>query len=211
MENNGRNGVYRKIWELQKACRSLAPNTNGPKESGAYPYVSGAKLLSVVRPKMDELGLILTQEIAGITNTPITYNTRAGQKTEMFTSLDLRFTWIDTEDGSTLVNEFKANGMNSWDKGLGSALTYAERYYLLKTLHIATDKDDIDALQREEAQSIAQAPKPSIARTPKKTAINDVAFGKLLKRIEDGEDVLNTARQYYLFTPEQEEKIQSYL
>ena len=202
MENNGR-GVSRKIWELQKACRSLAPNTNGPKESGAYPYVSGAKLLSVVRPKMDELGLILTQEITGIENTPVTYNTRAGQKTEMFTALELRFTWIDTEDGSTLVNEFKANGMNSWDKGLGSALTYAERYYLLKTLHIATDKDDIDALQREEAQSIAQ--------TPKRTRINDVAFGKLLKRIEDGEDVINTARQFYLFTPEQEEKIQSYL
>lgn len=203
MENNGSKGVYRKIWELQKACRSLAPNTNGPKESGAYPYVSGAKLLSVVRPKMDELGLILTQEIIGIQNTPISYNTRAGQKTEMFTALELRFTWIDTEDGSTLVNEFKANGMNSWDKGLGSALTYAERYYLLKTLHIATDKDDIDALHREEAQSIATA--------PRKTRISDVAFGKLCKRIEDGEDVIASARQYYVFTPEQEAKIQSYL
>lgn len=196
-------GVYRKVWELQKACRSLAPNVNGPKESGAYPYVSGAKLLSIVRPKMDELGLILTQEITGITNTPITYSTRAGQKTEMFTALELRFTWIDTEDGSTLVNEFKANGMNSWDKGLGSALTYAERYYLLKTLHIATDKDDIDALQREEAQSIV--------KTPKRMRCNDAQFDKLCKRIEDGEDVISTARQYYQFTPEQEEKIQSYL
>ena len=41
--------------------------------------------------------------------------------------------------------------MNAWDKGLGSALTYAERYYLMKTFHIATDEDDVDALVKEEA------------------------------------------------------------
>ena len=137
--------------QVQAATRSLAANTEGQTGGAKYGYVSGAKLLGVIRPLMDKLGLILTQEVVEIKNEPITYMTRNGEKTEMFTTAHIRFTWVDTEDGSQVVNDFFANGMNAWDKGLGSALTYAERYYLMKTFHIATDEDDVDALDKEEA------------------------------------------------------------
>ena len=137
--------------QVQAATRSLAANTEGQTGAARYNYVSGAKLLGVIRPLMDKLGLILTQEVVDIKNEPITYMTRNGEKTEMFTTAHIRFTWVDTDDGSQVVNDFFANGMNAWDKGLGSALTYAERYYLMKTFHIATDEDDIDALVKDEA------------------------------------------------------------
>lgn len=137
--------------QVQAATRSLAANTEGQTGAAKYNYVSGAKLLGVIRPLMDKLGLILTQEVVDIKNEPITYMTRNGEKTEMFTTAHIRFTWVDTEDGSQVVNDFFANGMNAWDKGLGSALTYAERYYLMKTFHIATDEDDVDALVKDEA------------------------------------------------------------
>ena len=150
--------VYKKLLQLQAATRSLAPNAEGQTGSARYNYVAGAKLLSHIRPKMDEVGLLLTQEVIDIHNEPITYTTRNGDKTEMFTSLHIRFTWIDVEDESKIVNEFYANGMNAWDKGLGSALTYAERYYLMKTFHIATDEDDVDALKKDEAISITPSP-----------------------------------------------------
>lgn len=143
--------VYKKMHQVQAATRSLAANTEGQTGAARYNYVSGAKLLGVIRPLMDKLGLILTQEVVDIKNEPITYMTRNGEKTEMFTTVHIRFTWVDTDDGSQVVNDFFANGMNAWDKGLGSALTYAERYYLMKTFHIATDEDDVDALVKEEA------------------------------------------------------------
>jgi len=68
----------------------------------------------------------------------------------------MKFTWIDCETGETDENLFGANGQNDWEKGLGSALTYAERYFLLKYFHIPTDKDDIDNPERieEEKQKI---------------------------------------------------------
>lgn len=143
--------VYKKMHQVQAATRSLAANTEGQTGAARYNYVSGAKLLGVIRPLMDKLGLILTQEVVDIKNEPISYMTKNGEKTEMFTTAHIRFTWVDTDDGSQVVNEFFANGMNAWDKGLGSALTYAERYYLMKTFHIATDEDDVDALVKEEA------------------------------------------------------------
>lgn len=158
--------VYKKMHQVQAATRSLAANTEGQTGAAKYNYVSGAKLLGVIRPLMDKLGLILTQEIVDIKNEPITYMTRNGEKTEMFTTAHIRFTWVDTEDDSQVVNDFFANGMNAWDKGLGSALTYAERYYLMKTFHIATDEDDVDALVKEEAIK----PQPSQAVKARRAA-----------------------------------------
>ena len=44
----------------------------------------------------------------------------------------MRFTWVDVETGEKDENLFSANGQNDWDKGVGSALTYGERYFLFK-------------------------------------------------------------------------------
>ena len=191
--------VYKKLHQVQAATRSLAANADGQTGGAKYAYVSGAKLLSVIRPMMDKLGLILTQEVLGITNDPITYSTRNGEKTEMFTTTHIRFTWIDVEDGSTLVNEFYANGMNSWDKGLGSALTYAERYYLMKTFHIATDEDDIDAIVKDEAvkekkQTRKQTPAPAPAASapasdpaqPQYNPVTPAQYWKIVKAYAEG-------------------------
>ena len=158
--------VFKKLHQVQSATRSLAPNSEGQTGNARYGYVSGAKLLGVIRPIMDKLGLLLTQEVVDISNEKMVYMTRNGEKTEMFTTLHIRFTWIDTEDGSTLVNDFFANGMNAFDKGLGSALTYAERYYLMKTFHIATDEDDIDALVKDEAIRERKSTKAKEAENP---------------------------------------------
>ena len=158
--------IYKKMHQVQAATRSLAANAEGQTGAAKYNYVSGAKLLGIIRPLMDKLGLILTQEVVEIRNEPITYMTRNGEKTEMFTTAHIRFTWVDVEDGSSIVNDFFANGMNAWDKGLGSALTYAERYYLMKTFHIATDEDDVDALVKDEAIK----PQPSQAVQARRAA-----------------------------------------
>ena len=187
--------------QVQAATRSLAANTEGQTGAARYNYVSGAKLLGVIRPLMDKLGLILTQEVVDIKNEPITYMTRNGEKTEMFTTVHIRFTWVDTDDGSQVVNDFFANGMNAWDKGLGSALTYAERYYLMKTFHIATDEDDVDALVKEEAinsqpsaavqarRVAAKRPAPKAEAAPAEqpyTPMADKDYWKIVKAYAEG-------------------------
>lgn len=124
--------LYKKLLELQKAVRGLFPEKQGG--TGDYKYVSGNKLLSVVRPKMDELGLLLKSEIVDIVNTRQDYKVGREQrdKSEVHTSLKMRFTWIDAESGQQEMCEWAANGQNDWDKGAGSAMTYGERYFLMK-------------------------------------------------------------------------------
>ena len=145
--------IYKKLLALQQAVVGLTKDKNG----NSYQYISGDKILGIVRPKMDELGLLLTTDVIESNYTRQDYTAKSGQKTEIFCTLRLRFTWIDAASGDTLPVEWASSGMNGFDKGLGSALTYAERYFLLKQLHIATDKDDVDAPKSaEEEMNLAQ-------------------------------------------------------
>ena len=138
--------LYQKLIEIQKTVRALCKNSSAGYGASAYQYVSGSKVLDFIRPKMDELGILLSQQIDSIENERIDYQTKSGDKSELLSKVMMTFTWIDAESGEKLPVKFGANGMNNWDKGLGSALTYAERYFLLKFFHIATDEDDVDAL-----------------------------------------------------------------
>jgi hypothetical protein len=140
METKPKN-LYQKLMVIQNKVNGLGKD----KSTHSYQYVTGSKVLSEIKPTMNELGLILKQEILSIENVRQDYKVKSGsEKSEILSKVMMQFTWIDSETGEKDVNSFGANGQNDWDKGIGSALTYAERYFLLKYFHIATDEDDID-------------------------------------------------------------------
>lgn len=154
--------IYKKLILIQKQVKGLSKD----KKSYSFSYVTGNKLLSFIKPLMDEQGLILKQEVLSIDNERMDYQVWNKfekvfkPKSEILSKVMMRFTWIDSETGETDVNLFGANGQNDWEKGLGSALTYAERYFILKYFHIATDEDDIDNPNRKpEEQPIKATPK----------------------------------------------------
>lgn len=142
--------IYKKLHEIQSRINGLGKD----KEGNNYRYVTGDKVLSVIKPLMNELGLILKQEILSIDNERMDYKTGIGTKyekpkSEILSKVMMRFTWIDVDTGEKDENLFGANGQNDWEKGLGSALTYGERYFFLKYFRIATDEDDIDNSLRD--------------------------------------------------------------
>jgi hypothetical protein len=144
--------LYQKLLIIQTKINGLGKD----KSTYNYKYVTGDKVLGEIKPLMNQLGLILKQEVISIENTRQDYSTAKGSKSEILSKVMMQFTWIDCATGEKDVNSFGANGQNDWEKGLGSALTYAERYFLLKYFHIATDEDDIDNDQRKTTAPIAQ-------------------------------------------------------
>lgn len=146
-------GLYQKLLVIQQSVNGLGKN----EKSNNYSYVTGTKVLGEIKPIMNKLGLILKQEVISIENVRMDYKTGVGTqwekpKSEILSKVMMRFTWIDVATGDKDENLFGANGQNDWEKGLGSALTYAERYFLLKFFHIATDEDDIDNSSRKPAE-----------------------------------------------------------
>ena len=146
--------IYQKLLEIQKVVKGLSKD----KSTFNYKYVTGDKILDEVKPLMNRFGLLLKQEVLSIDNERMDYTTKNGSKSEILSKVMMRFTWIDCESGEQDVNLFGANGQNDWEKGLGSALTYAERYFLLKFFHIATDEDDIDNEQRKTTEPVKAKP-----------------------------------------------------
>lgn len=149
--------IYQKLHKIQSQILGLGKD----KASNSYKYVTGSKVLEHIKPLMNEYGLILKQEVLSIDNERQDYKVGINTpneklKSEILTKCMMRFTWIDVETGEKDENLFGANGQNDWEKGLGSALTYAERYFLLKYFHIATDEDDIDNPERKEQEEQLQ-------------------------------------------------------
>jgi hypothetical protein len=143
--------IYQKLLIIQQKINGLGKD----KATYNYKYVTGDKVLGEIKPLMNELGLLLKQEVLSIENTRQDYQLtdKAGNvrnKSELLSKVMMKFTWVDAETGEKDENLFGANGQNDWDKGCGSAYTYAERYFLLKYFHIATDEDDIDNSERKD-------------------------------------------------------------
>lgn len=160
--------LYQKLLEIQKQVIGLGKDS----KSFGYKYVSGSKVLEHVKPLMNEYGIILKQEVLSIENSRQDYDTKNGRKSEILSCVHMKFTWVDCNTGEKDENFFAANGQNDWEKGLGSALTYAERYFLLKYFHINTDEDDIDNPSRKE--------------DVKKPGISNDRFEKAMKSISSG-------------------------
>jgi hypothetical protein len=181
--------LFQKLLEIQKQVVGLGKDS----KSFGYQYVSGSKVLEHIKPLMNKHGIILKQEVLDIENTRQDYSTRNGNKSEILTKAKMKFTWIDCESGEKDENLFASNGQNDWEKGLGSALTYAERYFLLKYFHISTDEDDIDNPDRKKEESKVQKPesktetkkeaKPKAKENKEKQALSSIdALIKIIKQ-----------------------------
>lgn len=176
--------IYEKLHAIQCAVMGLKKDTKGNN----YQYVSGAKVLEHIKPLMNQYKLLLKQEVLSIENTRQDYQTRNGSKSEINSKVMMRFTWIDCETGDRDENLFGANGQNDWDKGVGSALTYGERYFLLKYFHIDTDEDDIDNPNRNTTEPIPpEVPKTHTEKPIEKPVLveNTPDWDKVTKALID--------------------------
>lgn len=194
--------IYKKLLIIQQKINGLGKDKTGPM--GYYKYVTGDKLLGEIKPIMNELGIILKQEVLSIENTRQDYSIKSGNKSEINSKVMMRFTWVDCETGEKDENLFGANGQNDWDKGVGSALTYGERYFLLKFFHIATDEDDIDNPDREKSPPIP-AKQPSSPIKKEDLTPTHKGWQGAIKALVDGTVTISKIRVKYELSQNNEE------
>lgn len=136
--------IYKKLLEVKKKV----PYLQKDKKGFNYSYTTPSSVLATINPLLNESGLLLITEVISSVSYQIDTPTKNDKdKKEWKYDLDFIFTWVDVESGEKINISFKASGVNGEDKGLGSALTYAERYFILKQFNIPTDSDDPDSFQ----------------------------------------------------------------
>lgn len=154
--------IYQKLVEVRKAVPYLKKEAKGSQ----YNYVASSQVLASVREKMDELQLLIIPEVTDkrVTQTQIK-TSRGNEVTNYFTELDLNMTIVNGEKpDEQITRKWYGQGVDlAGEKGVGKALTYAEKYFILKLFNIPTDQDDPDRFQAKyyEEEETPEKPKPA--------------------------------------------------
>ena len=87
--------LWQKLIEVRKEIDNFVKDT----KSFGYQYVSGSQVLSKIRPKMDELRVLLKIETDDITWTTFDYkNSKGEDKTDFVIAGKVKYTWINADN-----------------------------------------------------------------------------------------------------------------
>jgi|GEM_PF-2077287 len=155
--------IYQKLIEVRKTVEFLKKEKSGFQ----FKYVSSSQIIGSLRRALDAQGLILEPRITGQV---VSDHTTAKEGHEYFTELIMTFTWVNAENPTEIIEcTWYGQGLDSGEKGVGKALTYAEKYFLLKFFNIPTDKDDPDSNQGEPPKGKQQSAGAGKTSTGKET------------------------------------------
>lgn len=147
-----------KLHNIQTQCLGIVKDATAKdlQKKTTYGWVTEKKVLGIIRPLMDAAGLLLIPEVrsleTSIIDVPSEELMQNGQPRwtkQCLCVLGVNFKWVDTETGASQIVPFVSVGCNGLEQGVSSALTYAERNFLMKFFHIASDDDELDAIRRE--------------------------------------------------------------
>lgn len=144
--------LYQKIVEVRKSIGGIyKDNTAGKGSKFSYNYVSESQILSKISDEMDNQNLLLIPSI--------THRETRKEGNQYIVELDLNYKWINGDNPTEILEipYFTAGQQSDASKALGTALTYGNRYFLLKMFNLATDEDDADAKEINKPQK--RAPK----------------------------------------------------
>jgi len=125
--------IYQKLAEIRKGSVYVKKNAEGYK----FKYATGSDFIGSLRSRMDEMNVILVPNMEEFDIIPYLKNPQA-------LKIKISYTWINADKPEEQLKtsytfiEDKMTGC----QGVGSLMTYCERYYLCKFFQIATSDDD---------------------------------------------------------------------
>ena len=149
--------VFQKIADVKANIDGFTKDA----KSYNYSYVSGSQVLHRIRNKMIENNLLLVPKTSEENYKQIDvtrFNKKAGREittSEFIVEMKLTYVWInaDKPEEQFEVTFYAVGQQDDVSKAHGTALTYAERYFLMKFFNIPTDEDDADAKEKQEKYS----------------------------------------------------------
>lgn len=139
----GNGTIYERLQRIHQQVKYIQKS----QKASQYTYTGSSDVLGQIHGLMDDEKLLLVPTIVShhVTSSP-------NKKGSMvyFTELEMTMTWINSDEPTEKLEcPWYAQGVDiAGEKGVGKALTYGEKYFLLKFFNIATDDADPDAFQQ---------------------------------------------------------------
>ena len=180
--------IYKKMSAVTTELTAVAKNLNVGIGKSAYKAVGEADVLAAVKPLEEKHGIYsypYSRKIveADLITTSSEYQGKVTEKTNRYLRIETvyRFVNIDNPEEYIDITTY-GDGIDSQDKAVGKAMTYSDKYALLKAYKIITG-DDPDQFKSEEG------------KTEKKLTFREKV---IITAKERGIDVKELARDYNL-------------
>lgn len=187
---NPTSDLRKKLLEVGKTFKTFAVSEesdkkkNGSKDS-SYKFTPGWTIVEKIREKLDNAGIKLEPNCVSENHEMISYPVykiingvvTTFEKKEMYVTVTVEYNFYDTTTGE-VVGPFRqiAAGANGTDKSISSALSLAERYFLLKYFQITTREPDAEP-DMHDSENI-----PGIAKDEQPVSVPEKSSGGAQKQ-----------------------------
>lgn len=166
--------IYQRMSAITKEISAVAKNLQVGTGKNQYKAVGEADVLAAVKPIEEKHGVYsypLSREI--VESGTMERENQYGKTIQLYMRIKTvyRFICIDNPDSYIDITSF-ADGVDTNDKAPGKAMTYADKYALLKAYKIITG-DDPDQFASEPANKVESKPAPKTAKEKMKAAYPD--------------------------------------
>lgn len=178
--------IFEKINKVMENIEYLAKDDKVEFGTTKYKAISEEKVTTAVREQLVKQGIVILPVMQESNNKELT---RTDKSVNMLTEVHTRYRIQNIEDVNDYIEvESNGTGVDTQDKGVGKAMTYAYKYMLLRTFAIPTGEDP-DKISSAETDS-------KIENEINNTIINKTKI-----------DALNNSIENHKISDEQVEKI----
>lgn len=162
---NGDANIYRRLAaitaELQTVAKNLDVQTGGGK---SYRAVSERDIIDAVKPLEAKYGVYSypidrVTEASEILESESTFGEKTSKKTTFYSRIRTIYRFVNIDDPDDYIDTVVFSvGLDSQDKGDGKAMTYGDKYALMKAYKISTGDDPDAEASKETSYTIAGKP-----------------------------------------------------
>ena len=160
--------IYEKMSAITSELSAVAKNLMVGEGRSSYRAVGEADVLAAVKPLEAKYGVysypcmsrIVDSELQTVTKE---YNGKRSESTRFFLRLERVYRFVNIEKPEEFIEVMSyGDGVDSNDKAPGKAMTYADKYALLKGYKIITG-DDQDQFKSDDQEKVTR-PAPKMQR-----------------------------------------------
>lgn len=185
--------IYQKINEVMKNIEYLAKDGKVEFGNTRYKAISEEKVTTTVREQLVKQGIVIIPVHQESTNKELI---RTDKSVNMLTEVHTRYRIQNIDDINDFIEvESNGTGVDTQDKGIGKAMTYAYKYMLLRTFAIPTGEDPDKVSSAETDDKVEKEIEESKEKIISKSQENALDKAIENRKISD-ETVLNILEKY---------------
>lgn len=188
--------IHQKMLQATMNIGRVKKNLSVGFGQGSYKAVSEIDVLNAVKSVEIELGIYSYPYSRNITETAVLVNVNKDgrERKEQFMRIETVYRFVNIDDKSDYIDVTTyGDGIDGGDKAPGKAMTYADKYALLKAYKIETgddpDKDESKEYTKVEKKDPVKKEEPTVP-------VTKVVADLILQSVRDA-DHLKTILDYY--------------